>query len=146
MCVRKFLTFIIDNKFVCSDYGEIDDLLVEFSTLSASTKLISRLLLHQSSSRFLALWDSPLLAPQSPSPGALPRTSVHGTDVRGYCPTRWRPYVVSQPAAVWSRLITLNALGQRPLGVLEIAHEDTTLPRDGGDCRSGVGVCHGSAQ
>ena len=59
MCVRKFLTFIIDNKFVCSDYGEIDDLLVEFSTLSASPKLTSRLLLHQSSSRFLALWDSP---------------------------------------------------------------------------------------
>ena len=87
-CVLKLLTFIIDNKFVFSDYGEIEDLLVEFTTLSASPKLTLTPLLHKSSSRFLALGESPFGPRCRQVLGLFPLISAHGIDVRGHCYTR----------------------------------------------------------
>ncbi len=91
------LTFIIDSKFDSSDYGETNDLLVEFKTLLAV-----------STADFVTT-VAPRVRPRCRQVLGLFSLLTRSMMCEGLAYS-WLSLVASNPVVVWSRPITQNAL------------------------------------
>ena len=91
------LTFIIDSKFDSSDYGEANDLLVEFNNaFGVSTADFETTV-------------APRVCPRCRQVLGLFSLLTHSMMCEGLAYS-WLSLVASNPVVVWSRLITQNAL------------------------------------
>lgn len=140
-CIQRFLAFIIDNKFDFSDYGEIDDLLVEFKNACAVSK---------------ADFETTIAAIEFALPGAKGQLPWSRTVAKSWSSSHVPQHTVPMcegPAVLigchmssrnhprlGGGLIIQNALGLRPSELLGIAHEDIMLPEDRGESLSGTAV------